>query len=338
MAKVCIDMSILPADIMNLRDQQFWEFVQETTGKTEAELLKLQEINNVRSLLLTANVFSFMELKTKNLTDIKAKFGFELEDGTFAIKAGIKGNIGYLIELLQKKQIEIKKETNLQTVAIPSSTRTTTNDAAPATASTNISISSSSLSSANTVPSDSIADPQWTLADHKKYIIDSIGTWCDATKRSLKLEDLLLNDGQHYHLKITDDMLNGSIVCNCNQTIKLTQRLGKYQLSNFYRHLKALNSCSMMTNIYNKNNISSATLPLNQVSNTSSTVPSTSTQSQAQTLPAAAENINSTSLPTYTQQTNDSTRSSVINRSSKRLITSSQIDETSSATKRVCRN
>jgi hypothetical protein len=309
MAKVCIDMSILPADIMNLRDQQFWEFVQETTGKTEAELLKLQEINNVRSLLLTANVFSFMELKTKNL-----------------------------IELLQKKQIEIKKETNLQTVAIPSSTRTTTNDAAPATASTNISISSSSLSSANTVPSDSIADPQWTLADHKKYIIDSIGTWCDATKRSLKLEDLLLNDGQHYHLKITDDMLNGSIVCNCNQTIKLTQRLGKYQLSNFYRHLKALNSCSMMTNIYNKNNISSATLPLNQVSNTSSTVPSTSTQSQAQTLPAAAENINSTSLPTYTQQTNDSTRSSVINRSSKRLITSSQIDETSSATKRVCRN
>jgi hypothetical protein len=58
-----------------------------------------------------------------------------------------------------------------------------------------------------------MTDLEWTVADHKKYIIDSIGTWYDANKHSLKLEDLLLNDGQYYYLTITDETLSGSIVC-----------------------------------------------------------------------------------------------------------------------------
>ena len=125
-----------------------------------------------------------------------------------------------------------------------------------------------------------------------------------------------------------------SIVCRCNQIIKLTQYRGKYQLSNFYRHHKVLNRCSVMTSMYNKNNLSSAILLLNPVSDTSFMVPSTSTQSKAQALSATTENINFTSLSTYTRQTNDTAASSAADTGSKRLITSSQIDETSSAKKR----
>jgi hypothetical protein len=94
----------------------------------------------------------------------------------------------------------------------------------------------------------------------------------------------------------------------------------------------------MMTTIYNKNRLSSSALSLNPISDRSYTVPSTSTQSQAQALPATEENINSTSLPTYIQQTNDTITSPAINKGSKRMITSSQVDGTSRATKRFSRH
>ncbi|CAF4989033.1 unnamed protein product, partial [Rotaria socialis] len=98
-----IDTSILPSDIMSLRDVKFFDFVRKEAGDAAADLFEIQSINCVKSLLMTADVYCIMNLKSNALHDFKNKHGFMLDDDTFIIKPGIKGNVDYLIDLLRQK-------------------------------------------------------------------------------------------------------------------------------------------------------------------------------------------------------------------------------------------
>ncbi|CAM4848183.1 unnamed protein product [Rotaria magnacalcarata] len=100
---VLIDISILPSNIMALRDDDFIDFVKEEAGHAAAALLEIQGINCVKSLLMTDNVYAIMDVKSKSLDDLKNKYGYIQDDGTFVIQPGVKGNIEYLIDLLKKK-------------------------------------------------------------------------------------------------------------------------------------------------------------------------------------------------------------------------------------------
>ncbi|CAF2031767.1 unnamed protein product [Rotaria magnacalcarata] len=103
---VLIDTSILPTNIMALRDDDFIDFVKEEAGHAASALLEIQGINCVKSLLMTDNVYAIMDVKSKSLDDLKNKYGYIQDDGTFVIQPGVKGNIEYLIDLLKKKFIE----------------------------------------------------------------------------------------------------------------------------------------------------------------------------------------------------------------------------------------
>ncbi|CAF4520686.1 unnamed protein product, partial [Rotaria magnacalcarata] len=50
---ILIDTSVLPSNIMSLRDDNFIDFVKEEAGHAVAALLELQGINSVKSLLMT---------------------------------------------------------------------------------------------------------------------------------------------------------------------------------------------------------------------------------------------------------------------------------------------
>ena len=100
---VFLDTSLLPANLTSLQDAEFYHFVKRIVGPVEAELLQVQQINNVNSLLMTADVFETIQIPSQDLDDIKRKLGFEKDDGSFVFKAGVKGNIDYLIELLKAK-------------------------------------------------------------------------------------------------------------------------------------------------------------------------------------------------------------------------------------------
>ncbi|CAF4654327.1 unnamed protein product [Rotaria socialis] len=52
-----------------------------------------------------------MNLKSKALDCFKNKHGFMLDDDTFIIKSGIKGNVDYLFDLLKQKCTEDAKLT-----------------------------------------------------------------------------------------------------------------------------------------------------------------------------------------------------------------------------------
>ncbi|CAF3240635.1 unnamed protein product [Rotaria sp. Silwood2] len=228
---VLIDTSVLPPNVMSLRDDKFIDFVKEEAGHAAAAAqLEVQGINCVKSLLMTDNVFSIMDLKSKSLNDIKNKYGYMQDDGTFVIQPGIKGNVQYLIDLLKKKCIDDAK-----------------------------------LSKRNQLLSslDKTTDTSSTIAK---------STWCEKNKTKFNLSQLSLIEDQHYFIQIFDDLsdaLKGNIKCGCKKSLSLTIFRGKFQLSNFYRHLQDFrngNTCNTIKEIIKIHQLTSSTTADNQQS------------------------------------------------------------------------
>ncbi|CAF3430381.1 unnamed protein product [Rotaria socialis] len=153
---ILIDISILPSNIMTLRDDDFIDFVKEEAGHSAATLLEIQGINCVKSLLMANSVYAIMDVKSKSLDGLKIKYGYMQDDGTVVIQPGVKGNIEHLTDLLKTKF-----------------------------------------------------------------------------------------EGEHYFILLQNDS-NGALKCDircyCQKWSSLSLRRGKFQLSNFYRHLQGLNN------------------------------------------------------------------------------------------------
>lgn len=162
-SKVFIDTSLLPVNLTMLQDDDFYDFIKQIVESIEAELLQIQLINNVNALLMTQDVSEIMHIQSKELDYIKNKVGFKNEDGSFIIKAGVKGNIEYLVELLKAKTYADKRKKNSKIIP-----------AFPPTPALNVSQPSSILCSTATSINLTTSVAQWTIADHEKHIADSI--------------------------------------------------------------------------------------------------------------------------------------------------------------------
>ena len=151
--------SVLPSNIMSLRDDNFIDFVKQETGHGAATLLELQGTNSVKSLLMTDDVYSVMNMKSKSLDAFKNKYGYMQDDGTCIIQPGVKGNIEYLISLLKKKcaddakLVKSSKRNQLSSSIIRKPTLSVVSDRSP-----------------ETIPSR----PNLSVAEHKSYIIDTL--------------------------------------------------------------------------------------------------------------------------------------------------------------------
>ncbi|CAF5022748.1 unnamed protein product, partial [Rotaria magnacalcarata] len=204
---ILFDISILPSNIMVLRDDDFIDFVKEEAGHAAAALLEIQGINCVKSLLMTDNVYAIMDVKSKSLDGLKNKYGYTQDDGTFVIQPGVKGNIEYLIDLLKKKCIEDVKLAKSSKHNQSSSSST-------------IPKSTSTVTSNNTT--------EKTISESK-----------------LNVQQFSLVEGEHYFILLQNDS-NGALKCDirccCQKWSSLPLRRGKFQLSNFYRHLQGFNN------------------------------------------------------------------------------------------------
>ena len=68
-----IDTKPLPSNIMELRDDTFYDFIRQISGKRVAELLAFQECNGVDSFLGCKDVTDVLRLKSDQLSDLKKK-------------------------------------------------------------------------------------------------------------------------------------------------------------------------------------------------------------------------------------------------------------------------
>jgi hypothetical protein len=241
------------------------DFVKEEAGHAAAALLEIQGINCVKSLLMTDNVYAIMDVKSKSLDGFKNKCGYMQDDGTFVIQPGIKGNIDYLIDLLKKKCIDDAKLAKSSKRNQLSSSLGKTTDA-----------SSTRTKSTSSVPFNSapetIASKSSNLSidGHKTYIIDTLNNWWHKNKSIFNLSQFSLLEGEHYFIAIQNDSigsLKGDIKCCCEKWSSLTLRRGKFQLSNFYRHLQSLgddNLCHAIKEMLNNPRLTSSLSTNNQ--------------------------------------------------------------------------
>ena len=86
-----------------MRNQEFFQFIETNGGDIEAEILKVQGINNVSSLLRSTDVFSIFRLDCDETQDLRGRACFQLTDETYLVRPAIRENLDYCVSVLREK-------------------------------------------------------------------------------------------------------------------------------------------------------------------------------------------------------------------------------------------
>ncbi|CAF4245500.1 unnamed protein product, partial [Rotaria magnacalcarata] len=97
------DNSRLPENVLELEGDDFYRFTKSISGALLTEVLKIQDIDSVFIFLQTSDICEIFQHDSTILRDLKSKIGFDLNDGTFQVKYGLKLQYEYLSKLLKLK-------------------------------------------------------------------------------------------------------------------------------------------------------------------------------------------------------------------------------------------
>ncbi|CAF3876645.1 unnamed protein product [Rotaria sp. Silwood1] len=134
-----------------------------------------------------------------------------------------------------------------KTNSTSSSLETTSNSTSSPLRRTSNSISSPLRRTSNTTSSplrrtiNSRSTPLTTKDEHFEFILNSMKKWTENSKENLHLDQLELKPDVDYTISITDNnnVIEGVIKCKCGARIRLRKRDGKFQITNFYKHLRS---------------------------------------------------------------------------------------------------
>ncbi|CAF3579667.1 unnamed protein product [Rotaria sp. Silwood1] len=105
------NLSKLPDNVLTLKGDEFYKFVQSVAGEPLYDILKIQSINSTQSFLDTDDIFEIFKYDSPDLIEIKRKSCFKI-NGEYVVKAGIKNSSTYLITLLKTKQQTLINNSN----------------------------------------------------------------------------------------------------------------------------------------------------------------------------------------------------------------------------------
>ncbi|CAF1022311.1 unnamed protein product [Rotaria magnacalcarata] len=237
-----VDLNDLTDEVLFYPNDQFYKFIEDCLGVDEMNLLNLQSIKNIRTLLNLPDVFSMFSINCKELVDLKNSICFVDEDNNknIMVKSGIKAGIDNLITTLKEKNNKyIKRTKNFKS---PSSLSSTTNcpisntylSNIPNSDSVDLSLTSTPLTAPNLLP----------INDYIDSISNSVEKFSINTFTNIILKN---NDDYAIFLTLLHANIDGRIKCGCSTTIKLGFRLNRnsFQLSSYFKHLKN-SHCSMI--------------------------------------------------------------------------------------------
>ncbi|CAM4815916.1 unnamed protein product [Rotaria magnacalcarata] len=111
-----IDLNNLPDEVLFYSNEQFYNFIEQCLGHDEMELIKLQSIKNIRTLINVPDVLGVLNIKCKELVELKNRICFTNEDShQFIVKPGIKAGIDDMhikrsrCRMMKKKQEQSNK-------------------------------------------------------------------------------------------------------------------------------------------------------------------------------------------------------------------------------------
>ena len=89
--------------------------------------------------------------------------------------------------------------------------------------------------------------------DSHLLIVNATEEWCFKNGRDLNLPNLKLEEGSDFSLSIPSNTKEfARIRCGCRVSATLSRQGDKFQLSNYYRHLKS-GKCSMLKSKHSNN-------------------------------------------------------------------------------------
>jgi len=100
----------LPDDVLFKSNESFYEFVEQVTGKTEADILRVQGIRNARCLIRSTNLLAILEIDCDEINLLKSDACFQCKNGEFVVKQGIQLNLDNLSDVLKDKHEKYKKK------------------------------------------------------------------------------------------------------------------------------------------------------------------------------------------------------------------------------------
>jgi hypothetical protein len=222
MARVSLDTSRLPADVLTYTNSQFFDFIQNFCGKDEADLLSIQAIRSVDSLISTENLYTIFALDSEDLDAIQKRCGFKNRNGTCSVRPGIKSTLDYVTALLKRKEKETNKMKKIQLTLNPTTTSITSSN----------SIISSSTNNNNNVTS---FISKKTEAEHRDVITKYIEEWCIQQRDELKIPDFKFVIGVDYYLQFNQSLDKAEIKCLCGLLSTLSLSIsGNFKVKLFF--------------------------------------------------------------------------------------------------------
>ncbi|CAF2249460.1 unnamed protein product [Rotaria magnacalcarata] len=217
-----VDLNDLTDEVLFYPNDQFYKFIEDCLGVDEMNLLNLQSIKNIRTLLNLPDVFSMFSINCKELVDLKNSICFVDEDNNknIMVKSGIKAGIDNLITTLSSTTNCPISNTYLSNI--------------PNSDSVDLSLTSTPLTAPNLLP----------INDYIDSISNSVEKFSINTFTNIILKN---NDDYAIFLTLLHANIDGRIKCGCSTTIKLGFRLNRnsFQLSSYFKHLKN-SHCSMI--------------------------------------------------------------------------------------------
>jgi hypothetical protein len=88
----------IPQDAFDLRDADFFNFIDQFCGKDVVEYFQILGVRSVSSLLGINDMFLPLQQDYLELDDVKKKLAFCRSDGSCVIKIGIQHDVDKLLE------------------------------------------------------------------------------------------------------------------------------------------------------------------------------------------------------------------------------------------------
>ncbi|CAF2071904.1 unnamed protein product [Rotaria magnacalcarata] len=237
-----IDLNNLPDEVLFYSNEQFYNFIEQCLGHDEMMLIKLQSIKNIRTLINVPDVLGVLNIKCKELVELKNRICFTDEDShQFIVKPGIKEGIDDMVEVLKDKNHRYIKRTK----GLKSSSLSTKTSYSQLNASVSNTPSLNSTGSTSTATLSTTTSPNvMSIKYYVNVIYDSIEKLCANTFKNVTLKNDL-----DYFIQLTPShkYVDGYIKCSCNSRIKMIFRTNtnSYQLSSYFKHIKH-SRCRMM--------------------------------------------------------------------------------------------
>ncbi|CAM4788102.1 unnamed protein product [Rotaria magnacalcarata] len=238
-----INLNNLPDEVLFYSNEKFYDFIEQCLGVDEMMLIKLQSIKNIRTLINVPDVLAVLNVKCKELVNLKNRICFIDEDNNdFIVKPGIKAGVADLIEVLKDKNYKYIKR--IKGSKSSTSCIKTNNSQLNASLSNTLSSDFTSSISTSTTTTTMTTPNLMPMNGYVPVISDSIEKFCCNTFKNINLK----NDVDYFvHLTPSHTYIDGHIKCNCNTNIKIIFRTNQnsFHLYSYFKHIK-YSRCSMM--------------------------------------------------------------------------------------------